>query len=68
VGSERALVALTGVPVLGVVSGAFPGQSASEARGDLLRFILGVAGLFLCFVIAIALNWAGLRLFSGTAG
>lgn len=65
IGSQRMLAELTELPVIGVVSSAFPVQMAARARGQLLRF-LG-AGMVLCllFAAAMALNMAGVRLGSG---
>jgi hypothetical protein len=62
VSSARSLAEFTGLPVLGVVSGAFPGRFAQQARSSLLHFAVGVACLVGAFMIAIALNWSGFRL------
>ena len=62
VSSARSLADFTGLPVLGVVSGAFPGRFAAQARSALLHYAVGVACLVGAFVIAIALNWSGFRL------
>lgn len=62
VGSARSLSELTGLPVLGVVSAAFPGRMHSEVKRDLLQFATGAACLFAAFAIVLALNWGGFRL------
>jgi len=62
VGSARSLTLLTGIPVLGVVSSAFPGKLQSAAKRDLLQFAAGVACLLIGFAIVLALNWSGFRL------
>lgn len=68
VGSMRGLVELSDLPVLGVVSAAFPRELAVRARGDLLRF-LGAGGLFAAtFALVLILNWTGLRLHGVGAG
>lgn len=63
--SQRNLLDLTGVPVLGVVSPAFPRQGAARARAEVLRFV-SVGGLLLAvFAVAIVLNSLGMRLAPG---
>jgi polysaccharide chain length determinant protein (PEP-CTERM system associated) len=61
VGSQRGLTELTDLPVIGVVSSAFPVEMAARARAQLFRF-LG-AGMVLCmlFAVAVVLNRAGVR-------
>ncbi len=65
VASMRALNELTDLPVLGVVSPAFPRQTAARARGELLRFLLAGGALAAAFAGAMALNWLGVRLGTG---
>jgi len=62
VGSARGLMALTGLPVLGVVATAFPDRIRAGRRRSALNFAAGVACLFVGCAIALALNWAGYRL------
>jgi hypothetical protein len=62
VGSARSLADFTGLPVLGVVSFAFPGRMHTEAQRDLLRFAAGTACLLAAFVGVMILNWSGFRL------
>jgi polysaccharide chain length determinant protein (PEP-CTERM system associated) len=62
VGSVHGLTDLTDIPVLGVVSAAFPGELAAKSRGELLRF-LGAGGVLMtAFVVVVFLNRAGVRL------
>ena len=68
VGSARSLAALTGLPVLGVVSSAFPGRINASARRTVLHFGVGVACLLVCFGVALALNWSGFRLGASATG
>jgi hypothetical protein len=62
VSSARSLAEFTGLQVLGVVSAAFPGRIANDARNSMLRFSFGVVCLIGAFVVVIALNWSGFRL------
>jgi polysaccharide chain length determinant protein (PEP-CTERM system associated) len=62
VGSARSLTVLTGLPVLGIVSSAFPGRKNSEVRRDVWQFAAGVGCLLGAFALALALNWSGVRL------
>lgn len=67
VGSLRGLTSLTDLPVIGVVSAAFPEQLGAKARRELLGF-LGASGvLFGLFVLALVMNSAGFRLGAGGA-
>ena len=68
VGSARSLADLTGLPVLGVVSSAFPGRLDVAAKRDLMHFAAGAACLFGGFIVAILLNWSGFRLMSASSG
>jgi len=62
VGSARSLEHLTNIPVLGVVSSAFPGADQKAARRDLMILSTVTACLVLAFTVALVLNHAGLRL------
>lgn len=62
VGSARSLAELTGLPVLGVVSAAFPGKMHAEAKRDLLHFVAGAACLVAAFGLILILNWSGFRI------
>jgi polysaccharide chain length determinant protein (PEP-CTERM system associated) len=64
VGSARSLAEFTGLPVLGVVSAAFPGRLNEASKRELLKFAAGAACLFAGFIVAILLNWSGFRLVS----
>jgi polysaccharide chain length determinant protein (PEP-CTERM system associated) len=68
VSSTRGLSELTELPVLGVVSAAFPQQLHAQARRDLFGFVTAAGGLVFVFVIVFALNWAGFRLALGASG
>jgi polysaccharide chain length determinant protein (PEP-CTERM system associated) len=68
VGSARSLTALTGLPVIGVVSSAFPGRISADLRRTAMRFAGGVAGLLAVCILALLLNWSGVRLVSSAAG
>lgn len=61
VGSLRGLSDLTDLPILGVVSAAFPSELAARARGELLRFVAVGGLLFVAFAAALALNMIGVR-------
>ncbi|HWZ64335.1 MAG TPA: XrtA system polysaccharide chain length determinant [Steroidobacteraceae bacterium] len=62
VGSARSLEQLTNVPLLGVVSSAFPGADQKAARRDLLILSTVTACLVLAFAVVLVLNHVGLRL------
>ncbi|MEY4760424.1 MAG: hypothetical protein RLZZ200_280 [Pseudomonadota bacterium] len=62
VGSSASLQSLTDLPVLGVVSTAFPAVQQREAIAELRQFLMMLAGLFGAFVIVLVLNMAHLRL------
>jgi polysaccharide chain length determinant protein (PEP-CTERM system associated) len=62
VGSGRALAALTGLPVFGIVGFAFPGQVSGATRTDVRRFAGIAAGLLIGLAMAVWLNRAGVRL------
>lgn len=62
VGTAQSLIKLTGLPVLGVVSAAFPGRLHQDARRSVLRFATGLGCLVFAFVIVVILSRAGLRL------
>jgi polysaccharide chain length determinant protein (PEP-CTERM system associated) len=65
VGSARSLAELADLPVLGVVSAAFPRQLAALARGQLLRFVGAGSVLVAAFACVMVLNWLGVRLPGG---
>jgi len=65
VSSVRAVNEMTGFPVLGVVSVAFPSKAQSEFRSDVWRFSAAAACLMLGLAVALTLNWAGARLAIG---
>ena len=67
VSSVRAVNEMTGFPVLGVVSVAFPSKAQSEFRSDVWRFSAAAACLMLGLAVALTLNWAGARLTIGAA-
>lgn len=67
VGSARSLAAFTGLPVLGVVSSAFPGRIHASLRRSALQFAAGVACLIASCGVALALNWSGFRLAASAA-
>lgn len=62
VGSARSLEQLANVPLLGVVSSAFPGADQKAARRDLVFLSTVTACLVLAFAVVLVLNHAGLRL------
>lgn len=68
VGSMRALTEFTHLPVLGVVSPAFPQQHWQLKRKDLLHFGLAISALLVVFVAAVILQHLGVRMGSGGAG
>jgi polysaccharide chain length determinant protein (PEP-CTERM system associated) len=62
VSSVVAVNELTGFPVLGVVSVAFPTRQQWEFRRDMWQFSAAMACLVAALMVAFALNWAGARL------
>jgi polysaccharide chain length determinant protein (PEP-CTERM system associated) len=62
VSSVRSLTEMTELPVLGVVSAAFPHELAARAKAESRRFVLASSALVATFIIMLALNWVGLRL------
>jgi polysaccharide chain length determinant protein (PEP-CTERM system associated) len=68
VSTARGLAELTGLAVIGVVGAAFPGQIRAAVRGDWLKFVASTACLLLAFIVALSLNWAGLRIPLGSSG
>jgi len=68
VGSARSLSKLTGLPVLGVVSVAFPRRVSLAVRRDRWQFAAGLMLLFGAFALALVLNWSGVRLISSSTG
>jgi polysaccharide chain length determinant protein (PEP-CTERM system associated) len=68
ISSTRGLGELTGIPILGVVSAAFPQKLHVEARQDFMRFAAAAGVLMCCLMVVLALNWAGIRLVHPTSG
>jgi polysaccharide chain length determinant protein (PEP-CTERM system associated) len=68
VGTAQSLTRLTGLPVLGVVSAAFPGRIRNDARRSVYRFAAGLGCLMFAFLIAVILSRAGLRLALNSTG
>jgi polysaccharide chain length determinant protein (PEP-CTERM system associated) len=68
VGTAQSLSKLTGLPVLGVVSVAFPARVHAETRATMFRFAAGVGFLMFAFVVAVFLSRAGLRIALHAAG
>jgi polysaccharide chain length determinant protein (PEP-CTERM system associated) len=62
VSSVVAVNELTGFPVLGVVSVAFPTRQQWEFRRDMWQISAAMACLVAALMVAFALNWAGARL------
>jgi len=62
IGSLSSLMALTPVPVLGMVTGAFPERTRVEHRRSFLMFAGALVGLLLALGVALAMSRAGLRL------
>jgi len=60
--SQRAISAITPLPVLGIVSGAFPTRQRSESRRNLLAFCTAFVCLVLAFGACLVLNYTGVRL------
>jgi len=68
VGTAQGLTKLTGLPVLGVVSAAFPARNRAAARAALMRYAAGFGCLFFVFVIAVVLSRAGVRIAMHASG
>ena len=62
VGTAQGLTRLTGLPVLGVVSAAFPGRIHVEERRSVYRYAAGLGCLMFVFLVAVILSRAGLRI------
>lgn len=62
VSSAAGLNALSALPVLGSVGEAFPGAYRDRARLGLLKVSAVAICLLAAFVVALGLNWAGVRL------
>jgi polysaccharide chain length determinant protein (PEP-CTERM system associated) len=62
VSSVRGMNELTGFPVLGVVSGAFPTRQRAQVRRHLWRITVAAACWIVAFAVVLALNWSGQRL------
>jgi hypothetical protein len=61
VGTAQASRASPGLPVLGVVSAAFPGRIHVEERRSVYRYAAGLGCLMFAFLVAVILSRAGLR-------
>jgi polysaccharide chain length determinant protein (PEP-CTERM system associated) len=68
IGTAQSLTRLTGLPVLGVVSVAFPQRSHGEQRSAVFRYAAGVGFLMCAFLVAVFLSRAGLRIALTTTG
>lgn len=68
VGTAQSLMRLTGLPVLGVVSAAFPGRIRVEERRSVYRFAAGLGCLVFAFLVVVILSRAGLRLAMQSTG
>ena len=62
VSSVRAINELTGFPVLGVVSVAFPTAQRKKMWGHVWRFSAATACLLIALGVVLGLNWSGVRL------
>jgi polysaccharide chain length determinant protein (PEP-CTERM system associated) len=62
VSSVRAIREITGFPVLGVVSVAFPTAQRKKFWCNLWHFSAATACLLIALGVALALNWSGARL------
>jgi polysaccharide chain length determinant protein (PEP-CTERM system associated) len=62
VGSLRGLTKISDLPVIGVVSAAFPDQLGAKAKRQLLGFIGACGILFGLLILVLVLNQSGLRL------
>ena len=58
----RSLTGLVDLPVLGVVSAAFPRELSAKLRWELRRFLFAGAALCGALVVVLLLNWVGLRM------
>jgi hypothetical protein len=65
VSSVVAMNQLTPLPVLGVVSTAFPTRHRLARRSELLRFAAAALCLVLALGLVVGLNRAGIRLLAG---
>jgi polysaccharide chain length determinant protein (PEP-CTERM system associated) len=68
VGSVRGLTDMSDIPVLGVVSAAFPREHSIRARGDLLRFVAAGGVLAVVFVAVVLMSSTGWRVNLNAAG
>jgi polysaccharide chain length determinant protein (PEP-CTERM system associated) len=68
VGTAQGLTKLTGLPVLGVVSAAFPGRIRADAQRSMMRFAAGMGCLLFAFLIVLLLSRAGFRLAMHSTG
>jgi polysaccharide chain length determinant protein (PEP-CTERM system associated) len=67
VGSTRGLAELTELPILGVVSSAFPQQLTAQSKKSLLRFLAAGGMLVGVCAVVLVLNHMGFRI-SGLSG
>lgn len=62
VSSVRTVNEVTNYPILGQVSAAFPTRERIELRSAMFKFGAASASLLAAFVMALVLNWAGVRI------
>jgi polysaccharide chain length determinant protein (PEP-CTERM system associated) len=62
VSSVRSVNEVTNYPILGQVSVAFPTRQRRDQRSRLLSFGAASACLLVAFIVALVLNWAGVRI------
>jgi polysaccharide chain length determinant protein (PEP-CTERM system associated) len=65
VGSMRGLAALVDVPILGIVSPAFPHVLRVQKRYELFRLLGAAAGLVAVFIFVVVVSQNGFRLGAG---
>ncbi|MDR2215315.1 MAG: hypothetical protein LBE59_05675 [Nevskiaceae bacterium] len=68
IGSLSGLQEMLSVPVLGVVSSAFPDRLRAETRSELLRFAGAFSVLVVGLLVAVMLSRLGVRFHLGGAG
>jgi uncharacterized protein involved in exopolysaccharide biosynthesis len=62
VSSARGIAELSDFPVLGAVGMAFPTRHNEQFHAHAWRFAVAASGLLIAFVLALSLNWSGVRL------
>lgn len=67
IASARSLGEITDLPVIGVVSPAFPAAAAARARGELLRIVGALVLLVAVFLVVMVLNGFGMRFPTGAS-